>query len=698
MKKFEMTNTRVAGIIGHGDSGKTSLAAAMLFNAKMTTRLTSVMEGNTVTDFDENEIERKISVSLAPCFLEWDKKRFQLIDTPGYGDFINEAKLGLRVCDSALVTICAVAGVEVFTEKVWEYADEYNLPRAIFINKMDRERASFTRTMDNLREIFRRGEKDMVIAFNLPIGEEDKFEGIVNVLTQKAYRYKKDKSGDFEEIPVPEELADMLVEAREKMIEAAAEKDDVLLEKYLEGEEFSSDEVISGLKKAILEGDIVPVLCGSAIMNIGVRHFMDFIGDFLPSPLQAPEVVGKAVNSDEKITRHFREDEPFSAYVYKTMVDPYAGKITLFRVYSGTLAPDGTFHNVNRNTKERFSQLFFLQGKGQTSVENLFPGDLGAVTKLKETGTGDTLADQSHQLIYPKPEKESPMIAYAVVPKAKEDEEKINLSLQKLADEDPTITFVRELQTKQLLLWGMGQQHIEVIVDKLEKRYGVQVVLNLPKIPYRETIRGKTEIQGRYKKQTGGRGQYGDTWLRIEPLPSGGGFVFLNQIVGGVIPKNFIPSVEKGIIGAMQEGAVAGFPIVDVQVGLFDGSFHTVDSSDMAFQIAASMGFKKGVLQCNPVLLEPIMDVEVSCPEDMVGDIIGDLNGRRGRVQGFEAKGHRQIVKAQVPQSEMLTYASDLRSMTGGRGIFTMKFSHYEDLPAHLQEKVIAESKATVEE
>ncbi|MBN2382752.1 elongation factor G [bacterium] len=698
MKKYEIANIRVAGIIGHGDSGKTSLASAMLFDSKMTTRLTSVQEGNSVTDFDENEIERKISISLAPCYLEWDKKRYQIIDTPGYGDFINEAKLGLRVCDSAIITVCSVAGVEVFTEKVWEYADEYKLPRVIFLNKLDRERASFTRTMDNLREIFNKGEKDLVIAFNLPIGEEDKFEGVVDVLTQKGYRYKNDKSGDFEEIPVPENLTDLLQEAREKLIEAAAEKDDTLLEKYLEGEEFSSEEVISGLKKAVLEGDIVPVLCGSALLNIGVRHLLDCIGEFLPSPLQAPAATGKKPNTDEQITRHFKEDEPFSGYVYKTMVDPYAGKITLFRVYSGMLNPDSTFLNVNRDVKERVGQVFFLQGKTQTSVEKIYPGELGAVTKLKETGTGDSIADSSAQILLPIPEKENPMIAYAIVPKAKEDEEKINLSLQKLADEDPTITFVREIQTKQLLLWGMGQQHIEIIVAKLEKRYGVQVVLTLPKIPYRETIRGKTEIQGKYKKQTGGRGQYGDTWLRIEPMPSGGGFVFDNLIVGGVIPKNFIPSVEKGIIGAMQEGALAGFPIVDVRVGLFDGSFHTVDSSDMAFQIAASMGFKKGVLQCNPVLLEPIMDVEVICPEDMVGDIIGDLNGRRGRVQGFEAKGHRQIVKAQVPQAEMLTYASDLRSMTGGRGIFSMKFSHYEELPAHLQEKVIAEFKTGEEE
>lgn len=693
MKKYEIGSTRVFGIIGHGDSGKTSLTAAMLYNAKMTTRLCSVQEGNTVTDFDENEISRQISISLSPCYLEFDKKRFQMIDSPGYGDFINEAKLALRVCDSALVTVCAVSGVEVFTEKVWEFANGYKLPKVIFINKLDRERANFNRTMEQIRDAFRSSEKDNVVPFTLPIGEEDKFEGIINVLDQKAYLYNKDKSGSFEEAPIPEELMDMLEEAREKMIEAAAEQDDVLLEKYLEGEEFSSEEVIAGLKASILEGSIIPVLCGSATQNIGVYHAMKFISDFLPSPDQITTLVGKDPKTDEEIKRSFKEDEPFAAYVYKTMVDPYAGKISLFRMYSGVLTADSGFYNVNKKAKERFGQLFMLQGKTQTSVEKLYPGELGAVTKLKETATGDTLATIDDQIIFPIPSKEAPMIAYAVEPRAREDEEKINLSLQKLADEDPTIVFVREKQTKELLLWGMGQQHIEVIIEKLEKRYGVQVNLKKPKVPYLETIRGKVEIQGKYKKQTGGRGQYGDTWLRIEPNETGKGFEFINQIVGGSIPKNFIPSVEKGIVGAMAEGALAGYPVVDVKVGLFDGSFHTVDSSDMAFQIAASMGFKKGVLQCKPVLLEPILNVEVQCPEDMVGDIIGDLNGRRGRVLGFEAKGRRQIVKAQVPQSEMLSYASDLRSMTGGRGIFTMAFSHYEEMPANLQEKVIEESK-----
>lgn len=698
MKSYEIGNTRVCGVVGHGDSGKTSLIAAILYNTKVTTRLTSVAEGNTVTDYDDNEIEKKISISLTPCFCEFDKKRFQIIDAPGYGDFINEAKLTLRVCDSAIVSVCAVSGVEVYTEKVWEFLDEYRLPRAIVINKLDRERASFQRTLDNIRDVFKKGEKDNIIPFNLPIGEEDKFEGVIDVLSQKAYRYEKDKSGKFTEIPVPDDLVDLLNEAREKMIEAAAEKDDTLLEKYLEGEEFSSEEVIAGLKAAILSADIVPVLCGSGLMNIGLSQLMTFIGDFMPSPEQMPPVKGVKPGTEEVLTRSFKESEPFSAYVFKTLVDPYAGKISLFRVYSGSLAPDTGFYNVNRDAKERVGQLFFLQGKNQVAVDKLRPGDIGAVTKLKETFTGNSLSAPEAPIVFPIPSKEEPMIAYAIEPKAKEDEDKIGLSLQKLSEEDPTITFLREPQTGELLLWGMGQQHVDIVVDKLKKRYGVEITLRLPRIPYLETIKGKTQVQGRYKKQTGGRGQYGDTWLEIEPLPSGGGFEFVNRIVGGVIPKNFIPSCEKGIIGAMKEGSLAGYQIVDVRVALFDGSFHAVDSSDMAFQIAASMGFKKGVLECNPTLLEPIMDVEVSCPEDQVGDIIGDLNSRRGRVLGFEAKGRRQIVKAQVPQTEMLTYASDLRSMTGGRGIFSMKFARYDEMPAHLQEKVIAESKKGKEE
>jgi elongation factor G len=593
----------------------------------------------------------------------------------------------MRVADGAVVLIDAVGGVEFQTEKVWEYADELRIPRLIVINKMDRERADFFKASESIKE--RLGKKG-TICF-LPIGAEESFTGVVDLITMKAFTYdgsqKKFFKGD-----IPEALLSNAESYRETMVEDIAECDEILMDKYLEEGELSIEDLKKGLRKGVLSCELFPVTCGSALKTIGANILMDMIVECLPSPVERGPVTGEKPDSDESESRNPVDSDPFSAFVFKTIADPYAGKLTLFRLFSGTLKSDYVFYNSSKKLSEKCGNVFFLEGKTQKPAGLLIPGDIAAMAKLKDTTTGDTLCDEKAPIVYDKVPLMNAVASYAVEPKSKGDEEKITSSLNRLLEEDSTLSVRRDEQTKEIILSGIGQVHIDVTIEKLKRKFGVDINLRQPKVPYRETIKGKAQVQGRYKKQSGGRGQYGDTWLDIEPLPRGGGFEFVDKIVGGVIPRQYIPAVEKGIVGAMEEGILAGYPIVDVRVSLYDGSFHAVDSSEMAFKIAGSMGFKKGFQQCQPTLLEPIVDIQIEVPDEYMGDVIGDLNSRRGRVLGMDKKGANQLIKGQVPLSEILNYAPDLTSITSGRATFTYTISHYDEVPAHLQEKIIAES------
>jgi elongation factor G len=583
--------------------------------------------------------------------------------------------------------------VEFQTEKVWEAAEEYTLPRLIFINKMDRERANFENAINSVKE--KLGKKATPLF--IPIGAEDKFKGIIDLMQMKALFFE-DPKGKPKAGEIPAELADQAKKYREAMTEDIAECDEALMDKYLESGELTAEELKTGLRKGVVAGAIFPAVCGVANRNIGIAPLMDLIVAAMPSPLDRGDAKGKnpSTGADEK--RNPEEKAPFSAFVFKTISDPFAGRLTLFRVYSGTASSDGNFYNPTRKTTERFGNIFYLDGKNQRPGESVIPGDMAAVAKLKETYTGDTMTEEKNPIQYEKVPPIPAIISFAVQPKSKGDEEKIMSGLNRLVEEDPTLNYRRDEQTREIILSGMGQVHIEIAVEKMKRKFGVEVTLTTPKVPYKETLKGKTTVQGRYKKQSGGRGQFGDTWLEIEPLPRGGGFEFADKIVGGAIPRNYIPAVEKGIVEAMLEGVLAGYPVVDVKVSLFDGSFHTVDSSEMAFKIAGSMGFKKGVEQCNPTLLEPIVNIDIEIPDEYMGDVIGDLNSRRGRVIGMEPKGHNQIIKGQVPLAEILRYAPDLRSITSGRGTFTYTHSHYEEVPPMIAEKIIAAARREKEE
>lgn len=688
VKEYQIDKLRNIGLLSHGGEGKTSLAEAMLFDAKMVNRLGKVDDGSSNLDYEPDEISRKLTINASVAYAEWKKHKINIVDIPGDINFIGDAKGALRVIDGGILVISAVSGVKVQTENFWSQARELKIPVLVFINKLDRERADFYRTVEDLPSALEMNP----LVLHLPIGLEQNFTGIIDLFNQKAYIYKGDDSGEYQEVAIPADQEKRVEEFRQKMIETIAEADDSLLEKYLEGEELSREELQAGLRKGIQSMKFSPVLCGSALKNIGVQPLMDMIVDFLPSPADRPPVVGKN-KAGEEVVRTAREDEPFSAFVFKTIADPYSGKLTLFRVFSGSLSADSIVYNTTRECKEKIGQIFALMGKSHQNYDRVKAGDIAAFVKLKETSTGDTLSAEQDPIIFPPLVFPSPIISFAIEPKAKGDEDKVSNALQRLKEEDPTLQVSRDPQTKEFIISGMGQIHVEVIVDRMKRKFGTEVILKTPKIPYKETIKGSTKVQGKYKRQSGGRGQYGDTWLEIEPLPKGGGFEFVDKIVGGVIPRQYIPAVEKGILGAMEEGILAGYPVTDVKVTLYDGSFHAVDSSEMAFKIAASMGFKKGFMECKPTLLEPIMKVSVVVPEESMGDIMGDLNSRRGRIQGIDTKGRYQIIRAEVPMAEMLKYAPDLISMTGGRGSFTMEFSHYDEVPAHLIDKIVAEAK-----
>jgi len=687
---IEIGKIRNVGVVGHGGVGKTTLVEAMLFAAGAVTRLGRVDDGSTTTDFDPDEIKRKISINTSVAYCDWRSHRVNLVDTPGYGDFIADARAGLRVVEAAVVVVDAVAGVQVQTEKVWKFATEYNLPRVVVVNRLDRERADFFRTFEALG----RRLKGRLVALHIPIGEESGFKGFVDLVRMKAVAVG---GGKPSEGAIQGDLADRAKEYREKLVEAAAETDDELLSKYLDEGSLGEPEMLKALRAGIAAGKLVPVVCAAAVKSIGVHALLDLIVDSLPSPAERAEVAGTDLKTKQAGARAADAKAPVTALVFKTLSDPHIGKLSLFRVVSGTLRADSTLLNPGRGARERMGHVSWLQGKTQKNVETLGAGEIGVAQKLKETLTGDTLTEETQPFELPRITFPEAAISFAIQPKTRGDEDKISTALARIAEEDPTVHYHFEPETKQLLVSGVGSLHVEMVVERMKRKYNVDVNLLLPRIPYKETVKGRAEGQGKYKKQTGGRGQYGDTWLRVEPMARGGGFEFVDDVFGGAVPRNFIPSVEKGVRDCMKKGILAGYPVVDMKVTLYDGSSHDVDSSDMAFQIAASMGLQKVFMDARPILLEPIMNVEVTTPADHAGDVIGDLNSRRGRIVGMEPAGETAAVRAVVPMAEMLTYESTLRSMTGGRGGYSMEFSHYEEVPAFLADKVVKEAKAEKE-
>jgi len=693
MKVYDTQSIRNVGLAGHGGCGKTSLIAALLYKSGAVNRLGRVEDGTTLTDYDEEEIQRKITIYPKLAFIEWNRCKINLIDTPGYRDFMHNTQAVLKVVDSMLILVDAVGGVEVQTEKAWDISEGFELPRALVINKLDRDNASFERTLTSIYETLGK----TAIPIHLPIGQEKEFRGIVDLVRNKAYIFDLDTSGKFKEQAIPAHMAEEVATAREALIEKVAESNETLMEKFFEEGTLTDSELTQGLSAGILNRTVVPILCTAATLNVGTQQLLDFINDALPNPASHGAALGKDPKGTE-VKREITASAPFSAFVFRTVADAFAGRISLFRVNSGSIKSDSTVYNATKEKTERLATIQVLQGKNMSPVSELRAGDLGAVVKLKETLTGDTLCDQANPILYPQPAHPEPFISFAIEPKSRGDEEKISSAMARIMEEDPAVRTQRDSQTRELLVSGQGQTHVEVTVEKLKKRYGVEVILKQPKVPYLETVRKKSEAQGRHKKQTGGHGQFGDCWIKMEPLPRGGDFQFVDEIFGGSIPRNFIPAVEKGIIDARHKGPLAGFPVVDFKVILFDGSFHAVDSSEMAFKIAGSLAFKKAIEMADPVLLEPIMNVEIYAPEEFSGDIMGDLNSRRGRIQGMDLKGKTQVVRAQVPMAEMLNYAPTINSMTGGRGNYHMEFSHYDEVPAHLAQKIIDQAKKEKEE
>jgi elongation factor G len=659
---YEGKNIRNVGIVGHGGSGKTSLISAILFNTGVTTRLGRVEDGTTPTDYDEEEIERRITISAKLAFCEWNKTKINMLDTPGFGVFIQEARGALRVADAAVVVVDAASGVMVQTEKAWAYAEEFGLARLVVVNRMDRDTANFERSLESIQQLLGR----TCVPIQVPVGEEKHFKGVVDLVSMKAYLSTGDGSAKFTEAAIPADVAARAKEYRDKLVESVAESDEKLMEKFFDAGSLSDEELLGGLKKQVTDGKIYPIVYTSATGNIGIPQLLNTIVSYMPDAVSRGTVTGKDAKGND-VERKIADNEPFSAFVFKTYSDPFTGRVSLYRVYSGVMSADVQPYNVNKSTAERFAQIATMQGKTLVQVPKLHAGDIGAVAKLKETVTGNTLADKAHEITYPSVTWIEPVISFAIEPKSRGDEDKISQAIHKLMDEDLGLGYSREPQTKEFLLAGQGQMHVELAVSRLKKRYGVEVLLHPPKVPYRETIKGKADVQGKHKKQSGGH---------------------------GAIPKNFIPAVEKGIQESRQKGVLAGFPTVDFRVILYDGSYHDVDSSEMAFKIAGSLAFKKAIKEAKPILLEPVMNVEVTAPEEFAGDLMGDLNSRRGRVQGMDVRGRSTVIKAKVPLAEMLSYASDLTSKTGARGSYTMEFDHYDEVPAHLAEKVIANAKA----
>lgn len=695
METTDVNKIRNVAVVAHSGAGKTSLVEAMLFNSGAIVRIGNIEDGTSTTDFEPEEIARKITITSSVACCTWNNYRINLVDTPGFINFLEDTRGCLRAVDGVIVIVSGLSGVKAETQKIWKYASDFELPRIVFVNKMDKETANFSRAVGDLEKTFEAN----ALPLQLPIGSGEHFRGIVDLIQMKAYTFQKGKAAESE---IPSDMMSDVEEHRKNLVEKIAESDDTLLEKYLEGGTLTDDEILKGVKEGSITRRFIPVTCGSASMNIGIPHLLDDMILCLPSPVEMAQISpikGTNPRNNTDAERKPSPAEPLSAYVFKTIADPFAGRLSIFRVFSGSLKADSNILNSTTGAKERIGQVFYLLGKKQIPAQTIVAGEIGVVAKLKETFTGDTLSDESNPLVFAKVKFSDPVISYAIAPKSKGDEDKVSTGLHRILEEDPTLRFQRDEETKEMLLSGMGQVHLEVTLDRLKRKFGVEVLMKTPKVPYRETIKVSARAQGRYKKQSGGRGQYGDCYLEVEPLPRGDGYEFQDKIVGGVIPQQYRPAVEKGVAETMKEGIIAGYPLVDVKVTLYDGSYHSVDSSEMAFKIAGSMALRKAVQDGKPVLLEPIMKVEVITPDDTLGAVIGDLNSKRGRVQGVEPQaGGNQKINAQVPMSEMLTYANQLTSLTSGRGLYSMESSHYEELPSHLAQKIIAEREAQKKE
>ncbi len=690
MKPYPTDMIRNLAVIGHGDAGKTQLISSLLYVAGTTPRWGKVDEGTTTTDYEEDAIERKVTLNTALAHLEHRETKLNLIDTPGYAAFVAHSRPALRVADCALVVVHAVKGVEVQTEKTWAYANEFMLPRMMVINMLDKEHGNFGTALASAQQVFSRA----IIPFTLPIGKEKDFRGVVDVVHMKAYEF--DANGKAKEVELPAEGRDVLDKTRERLVELVAESDDALMEKYFEEGTLPDEDVIPGIKRAISLSKLCPVFAVSSTTLVGLSNLLEGIVDYAPNPATHEAEHGRS-NADgdgDQITRKYSDDEPFSAYVFRTIADPFAGRINVMRIISGKVHSDANVFNSKRGAQERLGALHSVQGKQLDKIEEAHAGDIIACVKLKDTQTGDTLSDKAAPIVYDGVEYPEAAIAFAIEPKSRQDEEKISVAIHKILEEDPALTFTRDAQTKEFLLAGSGQLHVETVIDKLKKRYGVEVALHPPKVPYKETITQRAEVQGRHKKQTGGRGQFGDCKVVFEPLPRGTGFVFEDKIFGGSVPQNFRPAIEKGIVEAAAGGAVAGYPLIDFKAVLVDGSYHTVDSDEHSFRAAGRKAFRAAMEKVKPTLLEPIMDVEVVAPQEYSGDLMGDLNSRRGRVQGMEMRGNQQVIKAQVPMSEMLNYQSTLNSITAARGSYHMQFSHYDQVPGQIAQKVIEQARA----
>ena len=702
MKCYLTKDIRNVGIVGHGGTGKTQLVSSLLYAAGMTPRWGKVADGSATTDWDDEEVARKISIQAGLAYAEWpatptgpsgssDKVKINFIDLPGYSTFITETKASLIAADAALIAVDAHVGVQVTTEKVWDYATEYDIPRAFVLTWMDRELSSFERSLDSLTEVFGRD----VVALQLPIGSEKGFRGVIDLVAMKAHTYKPDGDGKATIEEIPGALADEAKEAHEKLVEMIAEGDDAMMEEFFREGTIPIHDLIPAVRKAIVAEKIFPVLMTSALHNIGTASLLTFLADAFPHPDEHAQVGYKDPGGrGDRVERKYDDAQPVSLFVFKTLADPFAGRINYFKVKSGVLKNDATLQNYNRNVSERLQHIQVVQGKQLTETGELHAGDIGAIAKLKETTTGETLGDKAAPIYYTPARLPEPSITFAIEPKSRADEDKIGVAIHKILEEDGALRFSRDAQTKEFLLAGSGQQHIEVVVAKLQKRYNVNLTLKPPKVPYRETIRGKADAEGKHKKQSGGHGQFGVCRIKMEPVERGKGIEFVDDIFGGAIPKNWIPSVEKGIRDSAARGYLAGFPVTDFRAILYDGKYHDVDSSDIAFKIAGSLAFKEAMKQARPALLEPIMNVEVYAPDQYSGDLMGDLSSRRGRISGSETRGHNVIIKGQVPLAEMLSYATDLTSKTQGRASYSMEFSHYDYVPNELAEKVIAAHKA----
>ncbi|TDT51240.1 elongation factor G [Fonticella tunisiensis] len=693
MKEYKVENVRTIGIIGHGGTGKTSLTEAILFDTKETDRIGRVEDGTTISDYDPEERKRQISISAAVAPCEWNNHRIHIVDIPGYFDFMGELIQGMKAVDSAIINVCGVSGVEVGTEKGWEFVNRYKLPRAFFVNKLDRENSNFEKVYSSLKDKFGLS----VVPLQVPIGKESGFKGVVNVVNKQAKVYDP-KTRSMIDTELAAELIPIVDEYRNNLMEAVAETDEELLEKYLGEGDLSEEDIIVGLRKGIASCEISPVFCGSALGNIGIHTFLDSVVNYLPSPADRGFYEGKNPKTGNNEKRSVKREEPFSAFVFKTIADPFVGRLSLFRVISGTMTSDTSIYNATQDKVEKAGTLYLLKGKSQIPVTKLYAGDIGAVAKLQYTMTGDTICDLSNPIVYDKFEFPEPCISMSVKPKSKGDEDKISTGLHRLLEEDPTFRVSRDVENAEMIISGLGELHLEIIASKLKSKFGADVELTLPKVPYRETIKKVSDVQGKYKKQSGGHGQYGDVWIKFEPQSETEDLIFVDQIVGGVVPRQYIPAVEKGLKEALKRGVLAGYPVIGIKATLHDGSYHPVDSSEMAFKTAASLAFKKGMKEAQPVLLEPIMHVEISIPDEYMGDVMGDINRRRGRVLGMEPVNGKQVVTAEIPMAELFKYATDLRSMTQSRGSFTMKFERYEEVPSAIAQKIIEASERLKDE